>query len=144
MTVFRDFELAEVLPHSGQMIWLDTVVAFDDDALTAELVVREDDLLGYQNSVPAWIGIEYMAQAIAAHSGIKSKLAGQPVRLGYLLGARRYNSNIGEIAVGIRLTVRVEKIMQDEQLGIFGCRIFGENIEITARLSVYNPPEKMA
>lgn len=139
MKAFQDFELAELLPHSGQMIWLDSVTAFDDKALTAELIVRDDGLLGYHQSIPAWIGIEYMAQAIAAYSGIKAKLAGQPIRPGYLLGARRYNSNTGEFAVGTRLTVRVEKIMQDERLGIFGCRIFGENIEITAKLSVYNP-----
>ncbi|MDD1620291.1 MAG: 3-hydroxylacyl-ACP dehydratase [Methylococcaceae bacterium] len=139
MTFFKDYQLAELLPHSGQMIWLDRVVDFDQSGLSAELVVRDDGLLGHHASVPASIGIEYMAQAIAAYSGIKDKLAGQPIRPGYLLGTRRYNSNVGEFAVNTRLTVRVEKIAQDEQLGIFDCRILGENIEITARLNVYNP-----
>lgn len=139
MTFFKDYQLAELLPHSGQMIWLDSVIDCNDNGLTAELVVRGDGLLGHHASVPAWIGIEYMAQAIAAYSGIQDKLAGQPIRPGYLLGTRRYNGNIGEFAVGTRLTVHVAKVAQDEQLGIFDCRILGENIEITARLNVYNP-----
>ncbi len=139
MMTFKDFELAEILPHSGQMIWLDRIIAFSDNALSAGLVVRDDGLLGYHKFIPAWVGVEYMAQAIAAYSGIKAKLAGEPIRLGYLLGTRRYNSNTAEFSVGTRLTVQVEKVMQDERLGIFDCRIRGENIEITARLNVYNP-----
>ncbi len=139
MTAFKNYDVAELLPHSDQMIWLDRVVDFDEDILTAELVVRDDGLLGHHASVPAWIGIEYMAQAIAAYSGIQDKLAGQPIHPGYLLGTRRYNSNVAEFAVGTRLTVRVEKVAQGDQLGIFDCRIIGEHIEITARLNVYNP-----
>lgn len=139
MIAFNDYQLAELLPHSGQMIWLDRVVDFDENVLIAELVVRDDGLLGHHAFVPAWIGIEYMAQAIAAYSGIQDKLAGQAIRPGYLLGTRRYSSNIGGFAVGTRLTVQVKKIAQDEQLGIFDCRILGERIEISARLNVYNP-----
>ena len=72
------------------MILLDRVIEFEEDALTAELTVRNDCLLGSETLVPAWAGIEYMAQAIGAYAGIRSKLAGQPISLGYLLGTRRY------------------------------------------------------
>ena len=108
--------------------------------LSAELVVRDDGLLGNDKTVPAWAGIEYMAQAIAAYAGMMAKRAGEPIKLGFLLGTRRYSSNVAEFKVGSTLTVRVEKIIQDNNLGAFECKIQGAGVEITANLNVYQPP----
>jgi predicted hotdog family 3-hydroxylacyl-ACP dehydratase len=137
MNAFPD--IAELIPHTGPMILLDRVTAFDEDSLSAELVVRAG-LFGDGKTVPAWVGIEYMAQTIGAYAGMKAKLAGEPIRLGFLLGTRRYSGNVAEFRVGTLLTVRVDKIMQDEKLGAFECRIAGEGIEMTANLNVYQPP----
>jgi predicted hotdog family 3-hydroxylacyl-ACP dehydratase len=133
-------DVAGLIPHSGQMVLLDRVLEFDEAGLTAELVVRDDGLFGDGNAIPAWAGIEYMAQAVGAYVGIKSKLAGEPIKLGYLLGTRRYNSNVPSFAVGTALTIYVKIIIQDEKLGVFDCTILGEGIEITANLNVYQPP----
>jgi len=134
-------DIASLIPHSGEMVLLDRVIDYDDNRLSAELVVRGDGLLaGDENSVPAWIGIEYMAQTIAAYAGIAAKQAKQPIRLGFLLGTRRYSSNTGEFRVGAKLTVEVERIFQDDNLSVFDCRILGDDVEITANLNVYQPP----
>jgi predicted hotdog family 3-hydroxylacyl-ACP dehydratase len=140
MTDCTGFEVAELIPHSGKMVLLDRIIAFDDNALTAELRVRADGLLGDDKAVPAWAGIEYMAQAIAAYAGIMAKKAGEPIKMGFLLGTRLYSSNVPEFAVGSVLTVRVEKIIQDDKLGVFDCRIQGNGIDIAAHLTVYQPP----
>ncbi len=132
--------VAELIPHTGSMVLLDRVVDYDDHGLTAELVVRGDGLLGDDQTVPAWAGIEYMAQTIAAFVGMMARRANEPIRLGFLLGTRHYNSNVAAFKVGETLTVRVEKIMQDENLGVFDCRIQGEAAEVTAKLNVYQPP----
>jgi predicted hotdog family 3-hydroxylacyl-ACP dehydratase len=131
--------IAELIPHTGPMILLDRVIAFDEDSLSAELVVRSG-LFGDDRTVPAWVGIEYMAQTIGAYAGMKARLAGEPIRLGFLLGTRRYSGNAAEFKVGTALTVHVEKIMQDDRLGAFECRIMGDGIEISANLNVYQPP----
>ena len=140
MTDCTDFEVAGLIPHSGKMVLLDRIIAFDDNALTAELRVRADGLLGDDKTVPAWAGIEYMAQAIAAYAGIMAKKAGEPIKIGFLLGTRLYSSNVSEFAVASVLTVRVEKIIQDDKLGVFDCRIQGNGIDIAANLTVYQPP----
>jgi len=131
--------ISELIPHTGQMVLLDRVTAFDDNSLSAELVVRPG-LLVDDETVPSWVGIEYMAQTIGAYVGMKARLAGEPIRLGFLLGTRRYGGNAAAFKVGAALTVRVEKIMQDDRLGAFECRILGEGIEISANLNVYQPP----
>jgi predicted hotdog family 3-hydroxylacyl-ACP dehydratase len=132
--------VADLIPHTGSMVLLDRIVDYDGQGLTAELAVRGDGLLGDDKAVPAWAGIEYMAQAIAAYAGVMARRAGEPIRLGFLLGTRRYNSNVAAFKVGETLTVRVEKIMQDDNLGVFDCRILGEGVEVTANLNVYQPP----
>jgi len=132
-------DAASLLPHSGAMVLLDKVIDYDGESLAAELTVRNDGLFSNDANIPAWAGIEYMAQAIGAYAGIKAILAGEPIRLGYLLGTRRYNSNVSSFAAGTALTVRISNIMQDELLGVFDCQIKGEGIEITANLNVYQP-----
>ncbi len=124
------------------MVLLDRIVEFDGNTLTAEMVVRDDGLFGNGKAVPAWVGIEYMAQAVAAYAGIQSKLAGKPIKLGYLLGTRRYNSNVSSFAFGDSLTIHVKNIIQDDKLGVFDCSILGEGIEVTANLTVYQPPDE--
>ncbi|MFZ2404911.1 MAG: 3-hydroxylacyl-ACP dehydratase [Methylobacter sp.] len=133
--------VADLIPHTGSMVLLDRIVDYDDQGLTAELAVRGDGLLGGDDkAVPAWAGIEYMAQAIAAYAGAMARQAGEPIRLGFLLGTRRYSSNVAAFKVGSALTIQVKKIMQDDNLGVFDCRILGEGVEVTANLNVYQPP----
>lgn len=133
-------EVAGLIPHTGIMVLLDRIIDCDDQGLTAELAVRGDGLFGDDETVPAWAGIEYMAQAIAAYVGVKARQADEPIRLGFLLGTRRYSSNVAAFKVGATITVRVNKIMQDDGLGVFECRILGEGVDIAANLNVYQPP----
>ncbi|WP_374089975.1 3-hydroxylacyl-ACP dehydratase [Methylomicrobium lacus] len=137
MSDFLRMDVAELLPHTGKMIWLDKVLAWDEDSVTAELTVRGDALFGGGNVVPAWAGIEYMAQTIGLYAGIHAKRAGEPIRLGFLLGARRFESNAPSFTIGSTLTVRAEKVMQDESLLVFSCLITGENVKVSAALNVY-------
>ncbi len=133
-------DITALIPHSGSMVLLDRIIDFDEYTLSAELVVRGDNLLGNDKTVPAWAGIEYMAQAIAAYAGIKSKLAGEPIKLGFLLGTRSYTSNVASFAVGTALTIQVKNIIQDDKLGVFDCKLRGDGVEINANLNVYQPP----
>lgn len=133
-------DIAALLPHSGAMVLLDRVYGFDGESLSAELIVRADGLLGDEYSVPAWAGIEYMAQTIAAYSGIRSKLAGEPIKLGFLLGTRSYTSNVSSFAVGTVLSIQIKNIIEDEKLGVFDCKLRGDGIIINANLNVYQPP----
>jgi len=140
MIDFNSIDVAELIPHSGKMVLLDRIVECDDNSLSAELVVRDDGLLGNDQTVPAWVGIEYMAQAVAAYAGVMAMRAGEPIKLGFLLGTRRCNSNVAEFKVGSTITVRVEKIIQNDNLGAFECKIQGVDVEVSANLNVYQPP----
>lgn len=137
-----DVDVAELLPHDGDMVFLDRVIEFDQHSMITELVVRDDGLFGNGQMVPSWLGIEYMAQTVAAHGGMMCRIAGKPVNFGFLLGTRRYHCNKTAFKVGERLTVEVEQIIQDQGMGVFECKILGSDIVATAKLSVYQPEDK--
>ena len=105
----------------------------------AEVIVRDDGLFGDGKTVPASLGIEYMAQTIAALGGMKRRLAGKPLDLGFLLGTRRYDCNVATFAVGSVLTVSVKRLVEDQGLGVFDCQIKAEGISVSAKLNVYQP-----
>jgi len=135
----KEFSVEELLPHAGNMVLLNRVIDYDEDTMRAEVIVRDGGLFADSNTVPAWLGIEYMAQTIAALGGMKRRLAGKPLNLGFLLGTRRYDCNVDKFAVGAVLIVAVTRLVQDQGLGVFDCRISAEGIVATAKLNVYQP-----
>ncbi|MDD5462360.1 MAG: 3-hydroxylacyl-ACP dehydratase [Methylococcales bacterium] len=135
----KNFVVEELIPHTGKMMLLNRIIGFDEENMVAEVIVRDDGLFGDGDTVPAWLGMEYMAQTIAALGGMKRRLAGKPLNLGFLLGTRRYDCNVGTFAVGSALTVSVKRLIQDQGLGVFDCRITAEGISAAAKLNVYQP-----
>ncbi|MES2048360.1 MAG: hotdog family protein [Pseudomonadota bacterium] len=116
--------IRSLVPHSGAMVLLDRVVFVDDEKLSAEVNITRDTVFFDGDGVAAWVGIEYMAQAIAAHAGYLSGLRGDPVKVGFLLGARRYECSRASFPLGSVLKISVQKILQAENgLGAFECRI---------------------
>ena len=135
----KKFAVEELVPHTDKMVLLDRVIEFDEENMVAEVIVRDDGLFGDGSTVPAWLGIEYMAQTIAALGGMKRRLAGKPLNLGFLLGTRRYDCNLDIFPVGSVLTVSVKQLVEDQGLGVFDCRITAEGISASAKLNVYQP-----
>ncbi|MFC3377712.1 3-hydroxylacyl-ACP dehydratase [Rugamonas sp. CCM 8940] len=115
---------ASLLPHSGQMVLLDRVLSADDDNLCAEVGIHAGSMLCGADGVGAWVGIEYMAQAIAAHAGWHALRRGEPVKVGFLLGSRKYEAACASFAPGSVLRVHVHRALQGENgLAAFECRI---------------------
>ncbi|WP_371870587.1 ApeP family dehydratase [Pseudoduganella umbonata] len=133
--------VAEVLPHSGSMVLLDRLVSVDNDDLCAEVTIRPDSMFCDGAAVGAWVGIEYMAQAIAAHAGWLARRNGDPVKVGFLLGSRKYEAGVPAFAVGSVLRVHAHRALQgDNGLGAFECRIdAGGSTVATATVTVYQP-----
>ncbi len=133
--------VADLLPHSGRMVLLDRVAAADDENLCAEVAIRADSAFCDGAAVGAWVGIEYMAQAIAAHAGWLARRRGDAVRVGFLLGSRKYEAAVPAFAVGSVLQVHAHRVLQgDNGLGAFECRIEHDGTVVaTATVTVFQP-----
>jgi predicted hotdog family 3-hydroxylacyl-ACP dehydratase len=133
--------IASLLPHRPPMILLDEVVAWDGTTLVAALTVRPETLFLEADGVPAHIGIEYMAQACGAFAGAQALDAGRGVRIGFLLGTRRYVVHRPRYTLGERLTVTASLVYADEAMANFDVRIeVSGALAATAQLTVFQPP----
>lgn len=141
------YTIAQLVPHSGTMSLLDTAVHCDQHSLIAQVTIGPDTLFATDQGVPAWVGIEYMAQAVAAFAGVRAKEAGEDIRIGFLVGTRKYHCNVPFFPAGSTLTIEVaEELRGENGLGVFICRITSATnsanmIVAEANLNVFQPDD---
>ncbi len=133
----------QVLPHACEMRLLDEICAYGDDWLEAAVTIRADTQFGDAGGVPSWVGIEYMAQAIAAFAGIEQLQKNQPVKIGLLIGTRSYDAQVPRFTVGSRLTIRAKVVLRDEtDLVVFDCGIEdGGRMLAQGQIKAYRPED---
>ncbi len=133
--------IASLLPHAGDMILLDEVSRYDDDSLTARAVIRPGPYSLPDGSLPPWLGMELMAQAVGAWAGCQARQAGAAVKLGFLLGTRRYECHAGSLPAGVAVTVDVRRGLIDASgMSVFECELRDDaRLLAQARLNVYQP-----
>ncbi|WP_028104971.1 ApeP family dehydratase [Pseudoduganella violaceinigra] len=141
-------DIRTLVPHAGAMCLLDRVLAADQATLSAEVAIHGDSLFYSPSSggVGSWVGIEYMAQAVAAHAGWLARQNGGQVKAGFLLGSRRYSTASALFAEGQVLHIRVTMEMRaDNGLGAYECSIAdagnpGHNLA-SATLTLFQPDD---
>jgi predicted hotdog family 3-hydroxylacyl-ACP dehydratase len=135
--------IAELIPHAGDMILIDHVLRFSAEDIEVQLTVRDGGLFNQADgSLPAWLGIELMAQSVAAYAGCQARLRGEPLELGFLLGTRNFQCNVDRFPLGAELHIHATQSLQDENgMGVFECRLRGPGIDVIARLNVFRPPQ---
>jgi predicted hotdog family 3-hydroxylacyl-ACP dehydratase len=131
------------VPHRGALNLLDTVERCDDLSIVARVRVPASALFSGADGVPAWVGIEYMAQAVAAWSGARARAGGGSPKIGYLLGSRRYEAAVPAFEAGTELQVFAQcELMGENGLGMFDCRVECDGrVLASGRLSVFEPPD---
>ena len=101
--------IASLLPHAGPMCLLERVTEHQRSHTVCSVDPSRSALLAAPDgSVPVWVGLEYMAQCIAAHGGLVARALGEPLRPGVLLGSRRLRFGVGRFASDreLRVTAR--------------------------------------
>jgi predicted hotdog family 3-hydroxylacyl-ACP dehydratase len=131
--------LRELLPHGEDMTLIDRLEQYSPQRSVATVTLHAGSRFVEGGGVPAWAGIEYMAQTIAAHAGYEARLRGEPAAIGFLLGTRSYRSEVGEFPVGATLTINVEPVVTETKLAAFQCSIAIDRVIATAIVSTYRP-----
>lgn len=129
-----------LLPHAAPMLLLDRAEAFSAVCAVAIAEIRPNHPLGGEEGVPAHIGIELMAQTCGVHVGALARKAGDPVRLGFLLGSRDYASKVASFPYGTDLRIEVTSVFSDDGMAVYACRIDIDGVVVaTANLNLYQP-----
>lgn len=134
--------IEELLSHRGNMLLIDRVIDSGPDGIRVEAKV--DGNAWYADAsgaMPAWIGLELMAQAIAAQVGLVARAQGLPPKQGLLLGTRAFNSRIPAFVRDRVLIIVAKEVFQETNgLGAFDAHIeLGGEIVAEATLKVFEP-----
>lgn len=135
-----------LVPHRGDMLWLERLVRADEDVVEALATPREGAwYVEGGEGMPAWLGLELMAQAVAAHAGLRGWRAGEAPKPGVLLGCRLYEAYVPSFPAGgaLRVTARLA-YRDDSGFGAYECTIDGERGALaSATLKVFEPEDFM-
>jgi predicted hotdog family 3-hydroxylacyl-ACP dehydratase len=134
--------IVELVPHRPPMLLLDRVLSYDGERVVCETVLGPDSPFAEQGEVPAVVGIEYMAQTIAAGAGLSARDKGdQAGRTGFLLGCRNLSIAVDSFQIGDRLTVEARRTWGENQIGSFACKVQrGSEVLVEGALTVYQGP----
>lgn len=139
--VLVSYAITDIVPHAGKMCLLDRAIDGDAESLSCEVTIRPDNLFFSDGGVDAWVGIEYMAQAVAAWAGWRARLRGEAPQIGFLLGSRRYECTRPKFSVGETYRIDVHRQFQaDNGMGQFDCQIqLDGQMVANATLTVFEP-----
>lgn len=121
--------ITQVLPHEGRMLLLDELLDYGPEQVVCRVSIRPDSMFCESEGVPAWVGLEYMAQTACAYSGIEEVQRGDRPSVALLLGTRRYRASVAHFAVGADLRVVANLLLRDENdLVAFDCVIYDGDV----------------
>jgi predicted hotdog family 3-hydroxylacyl-ACP dehydratase len=133
--------IATLVPHSGPMSLLDEVLAHERERTVCAANPERSGLFAEPDGrVPTWVGIEYMAQCIAAHGGLAARALGEPPRPGLFLGSRRVVFGRSHFQPGESLLVTATHHHGELGLVAFDCEVraaAGGGPLVNGRMNVY-------
>jgi predicted hotdog family 3-hydroxylacyl-ACP dehydratase len=133
--------IGALLPQAGPMRLLDRVLEHGADHTVCAVLPRRSRLLAASDgSVPVWVGLEYMAQCIAAHGGLIALARDEAPRPGVFLGSRRVSFGVQHFALDRELRVSARHHRGERGLVVFDCEVRdldGGSPLVHGRLNVY-------
>jgi len=131
--------IAQLIPHSGEMCLLESVLDWSDSRIRCVGRSHRDtgNPLRVSGRLHASSAIEYAAQAMAAHGALTGRTRGRP-RAGYLVSLREvvcHAFTLDELAG--ELTVDAERLLEDRRHVTyrFAVRVGGAEV-VTGRAMV--------
>jgi predicted hotdog family 3-hydroxylacyl-ACP dehydratase len=136
--------IADTLPHKAPLLLLDELLECGNEHVACGVTITENSLFcEATKGVPAWVGLEYMAQTVSTYSGVDEVRQGLAPTIGLLLGSRRYRSEVTHFAIGMRLRIVATLLLRDEHdLVAFDCTIHsGDSVLACGDIKAYRPKD---
>jgi len=107
----------QVLPHRAPMLLLKEVLSCSDSAIQCKFMhVPEDAFTDAHGRRPAWVGIEYMCQAIAALEGTLRLRENETIKPSFVIGSKRVSVKEPYLLPNQEFLVNVETQMRDDAM----------------------------
>jgi predicted hotdog family 3-hydroxylacyl-ACP dehydratase len=119
-------EIRALIPHSGLMCLLDSVIEWDDQSIICISSTHRDPAnpLRREGKLSAVYAFEYGAQAAAVHGGLRARAAGKTAPPGYLAALRDAHLHIADLDdVHSPLEICARRLFGNSANTIYECRI---------------------
>jgi predicted hotdog family 3-hydroxylacyl-ACP dehydratase len=134
--------IEHLLPHAGAMVLLDAMLAWSPGRARCRLVIRPGAPFVRDGVVESVVGIEYMAQAVAACLGYEALVGGGGVRVGMIIACKRFDAYAEHLRVGDELLVDVEALQGNDTLSHFNCKLTrGDALFAECVLTLFHAPQ---
>ncbi len=139
-------ELCALIPHDGAMCLLDTVEAWDDGQITCRAVSQAEpgNPLSRDGVIPAVMGVEYAAQAMAVHGALLAGNDGPP-RRAFLAALRSVELSVDTLQQFPELQLHCQRLGGDANGFIYQFTVSAAGVELlSGRATVMNEQEGTA
>lgn len=134
--------LEQLVPHAGAMVLLDAMLAWSPGRARCRLIIRPGAPFVRDGVVASVVGIEYMAQAVAACLGYEALVGGGGVRVGMIIACKRFDAYAEHMRVGDELLVDVEALQGNDTLSHFQCQLTrGDALFADGVLTLFHAPQ---
>ena len=132
--VFNNEELQSLIPHRGKMLLLSRVKEYNsmEGSLCAEYDITEQCIFYDKivKGVPAWVGFEFMAQAISVLSGIRNRELGRKPKMGFILSIPFMRLDIPVFELGRTVELRIKENDSLDLIYTFGGEAFLDGVKV--------------
>jgi predicted hotdog family 3-hydroxylacyl-ACP dehydratase len=124
-------EIRTLIPHSGSMCLLDSVIEWDDRSIICISNTHRDpeNPLRRDGRLSAVHAFEYGAQAAAVHGGLCARSVGVKAPPGYLAAlrdARLYATRLDDVASPLQ--IRAHRLFGEAANTVYECRVSGGDV----------------
>jgi predicted hotdog family 3-hydroxylacyl-ACP dehydratase len=119
-------EIRTLIPHSGLMCLLDSVVEWDDRSITCISNTHRDPAnpLRRDGRLSALHAFEYAAQTVAVHGGLRARSAGMTAPPGYLAALRDARIHVMRLDdIASPLQICVHRLFGEAANTVYECRV---------------------
>lgn len=133
--------IARLVPHSGAMCWLNTLLSWSPDDITCSAINQgqADHPLRTVHGLLAHCGLEYAAQAMALHGGLRAggldpqrqAQAQAEVSAGYLASARSVRCHVARLDdIAGALLIQAQRVAGDAQQALYQFTVSDESARL--------------
>ena len=133
--------IQELIPHSGAMVLVDDIVEKKDDFISVKTLIKHDNPFLQDGKFPTFNTLEIMAQSLVVYRGLNDK--GSNTRLGFLLGARRFEIIKPNLNIDDELITKTYISEDFDGMGVYESSVYvDDKLVASASISVFNPSQE--
>jgi predicted hotdog family 3-hydroxylacyl-ACP dehydratase len=138
--------ITELVPHQSPVLALEKLTSWEPGHAVGKLTIRADNPFVQDGQIDTVMGLEYMAQCVAACLGMEAFQGGGNVRVGMIIACRQMQILEPQLSVGETYTVKADCVRGTNSISHFDGELLSSSDTLIANCTMTlvhgeKPPE---